>query len=95
MNRSELAWQVAGRTGLGEAEADTAVRAVLSAVTQALSQGEAVRLAGFGTFGTKDRPARTARNPRTGEPVAVPASRSVSFRAGKALRAAANRGSGA
>ena len=56
------------------------------AVAGALARGETVRLVGFGAFGAfgvRSRPARTARNPATGASIAVPASRSVSFRAGK------------
>ena len=92
MTRAELARSVAARAGLGPAEADAAVKAVLAALTGALARGETVRLAGFGTFEAKDRPARTGRNPRTGAPVAVPASRGVRFRAGKTLRDAVRDG---
>ena len=86
MTRSELVRSVAERTGMSMADADTAVKAVLAAVAGALGRGETVRFPGFGTFEAKDRPARTGRNPRTGAPIAVPASRAVRFRAGKALR---------
>ena len=94
MNRSELVRQVAMRTGLDPAAADAAVKAALGAVAGALARGETVRLVGFGAFGAfgvRSRPARTARNPATGASIAVPASRSVSFRAGKGLRDAVNR----
>ena len=94
MNRSELVRRVAGETGLGAAEADAAVKAVLASVAGALARDGTVRIVGFGTFAAKRRPARTGRNPRTGAPIAVPASRAVSFRPGKALRVAVN-GSGA
>ena len=94
MNRTELVRQVAGRTGLGGAQAGAAVKGVLAAVEEALARGAKVRLAGFGTFVAKDRPARTGRDPRTGAPVAVPASKTVRFRAGKALREAVNRRAG-
>ena len=86
MTRAELARSVAAATGMSPAEVDAAVKAVLAAVAGALGRAEPVRLAGFGTFEAKDRPARSGRNPRTGAPVAVPASRGVRFRAGKALR---------
>ena len=90
MNRSELARQLAGRTGLGAAESDAAVKAVLSAVAGALARGEPVRLAGFGTFEAKGRPARKGRNPQTGAAIAVPASKAVKFRAAGAFRDAVN-----
>ena len=57
---------------------------------EALAKNEAVRIAGFGTFATKNRPARTGRNPRTGEVVSIPASVAPAFRAGKALKGAVN-----
>ncbi len=86
MNRSDLIRQVSERTGLNTTEAEAVVTAVLAAMTGALARGETVRLTGFGTFVPRFRPARLARNPRTGAPIAVPASRSVSFRPGKATR---------
>ena len=92
MTRTELVRSVAERTGLGPADADAAVKAVLAAVAGALGRSETVRLTGFGTFEAKDRPARTGRDPRTGAPVALPASRGVRFRAGKALRDAVRHG---
>ncbi len=94
MTRSELCRQVAGRTGTPLEEADAAVRAALAAVAEALARGETVGLAGFGTFGVRARPAHTARNPRTGARIAVPASRSVSFRASRGLRDVVNRETG-
>ena len=94
MKRSELVRQVALQTGLAPAAADAAVKAVLEAVTGALTRGERVQLIGFGAFGVRERPARTGRDPRTGASVAVAASRSVSFRAGKGLRDAVNRKTG-
>ena len=81
-------------TGLGLAAADVAVGAVLAGVFGALANGDTVRLAGFGTFAANDRSARAARNPRTGENIAVSALRSMLFRAGKGLRNAVNRTTG-
>ena len=94
MKRSELARQVALQTGLSPAAADAAVRAALEAVGGALARGEAVQLVGFGAFRVRARPARTGRDPRTGASVAVAASRSVLFRAGKGRRDAVNRKTG-
>ena len=71
MNRSELGRQVAGETGLGGAGAEAAVKAALSAVAGALARGEAVRLAGFGTFeakGRRSRPGRGHRGPAPHRP---------------------------
>ena len=88
MNKSELADCLAGRTGMGKAAARDAVDGVFEAIAEALADGEDVRVIGFGTFGTRERPARTARNPRTREPIPVAASTVPVFKAGAALRTA-------
>ena len=70
MKKSDIAGRVADRIGLSQSAAGNAVDAVFEAVGEALANGEEVRIAGFGTFGTGNRPARTGRNPQTGrEPV--------------------------
>lgn len=86
MNKTELIQQTAAQTGLSKKDTELTVNAALEIMTQALAQSEKIQLVGFGTFETKDRAARTARNPKTMEPVEIPASRSVSFRPGKALK---------
>ncbi len=90
MNKNDLIDAVAERTALAKSDAARAVEAVLSAITEALQKGEAVTVSGFGTFATKTRAARTGRNPRTGEAIAIPASRAPGFKAGKALKDAVN-----
>ena len=90
MNKNELIEVVSERTGLAKSDAARAVEAVLSAVTETLRKGDQVVLSGFGTFVAKTRAARTGRNPRTGEPVAIPASRAPAFKAGKGLKDALN-----
>ena len=94
MTRTELVRLVAERTGMDPADAGRAVQALTAAVAAALARGERVRLAGFGTFEARQRMPRTGRHPRTGRPVAVPASRTVRFRPGQTLRAAVNAGRG-
>ena len=86
MNKAEIAGCVARRTGLGRGTAAAAVDTVFDAIGEALSAGEDVRIAGFGTFTTRSRPARTGRNPRTGETLALPASITPTFKAGTVLR---------
>ena len=86
MNKSEIVGRVALRMGLSKSVAEGAVDTVLAAIGEALAKDEDVRIAGFGKFATRSRPARAGRNPRTGESVAIPASKVPSFRAGKALR---------
>ena len=86
MNKAELIDHVAASADLSKAAAGAAVEAVVSGVTGALSKGDSVSLVGFGTFSVSDRAARTARNPRTGETINVPASKAPKFKAGKALK---------
>lgn len=86
MNKAELIDHVAASADLSKAAAGSAVEAVISGVSGALSNGDSVSLVGFGTFSASDRAARTARNPRTGETINVPASKAPKFKAGKALK---------
>ena len=67
---------------------------VFAIIGEALADGEDVRLPGFGTFGTRSRPARTGRNPRTGEAASIPATTSPTFKAGKTLKDTVNGGRG-
>ena len=92
MNKSEIAGHVADRNGVARSAAGDAVDAVFEAIGEALARGKDVRIAGFGTFGTGNRPARTGRNPRTGESMEIPASTAPTFKAGKPLRDAVNAG---
>ena len=92
MNKSEIGDRLAGRLGLSKAVAKDAVDGVFEAIGEALANGEEVRLAGFGTFAARSRAARTGRNPQTGEVLSIPASKTPSFKAGKALRDAVNDG---
>jgi len=86
MRKSDIAAQVAGRTSLTKAQAKRAVNAIFEVIRGALANGDTVSVTGFGRFSTKSRPARTRRNPRTGESVAIAASKAPWFKAGKALR---------
>ena len=90
MNKSELAERLAGRTGMSKATAKEAVDGVFEVIGEALANGEEVRIFGFGTFGTRNRPARTARNPQTAENMTVAASTVPAFKAGKPLKEAVN-----
>ena len=92
MNKSDIGDRLAERLGLSKAAAKGAVDGVFEANGEALANGEEVRLAGFGTFAGQNRAARTGRNPQTGEVLSIPASKTPSFKAGKALRAAVNDG---
>lgn len=86
MNKTELVAAVAAKAGLSKKDAEAATKAVVDAVTEALTKGEKVQLVGFGTFEVKARAAKTARNPRTGEVIEVAASKVPAFKAGQALK---------
>ena len=90
VNKSTIVGRVADRMGLTKPVAEGAVDTVLEAIGEAMEKEEAVRIAGFGTFTTKSRAALTGRNPRTGQNVAIPASKVPSFKPGKALRDVVN-----
>lgn len=91
MNKTELIAAVAERSGLSKKDSEKAINATIEAITAELSEGGKIQLVGFGTFEVKERPAHTGRNPRTGEPMEVAASRAPQFKAGKTLKDAVDR----
>ena len=86
MNKAQLTDAVAAATDSSKAEAGRAVEANLSAIGSALAGGDSVSLVGFGTFNVRHRAARMGRNPQTGASIQIAASKSVGFKAGKALK---------
>ncbi len=86
MNKGELVDMVAEEVGCTKRDAKIVVECVFGCITDTLTKGEAVRLVGFGTFGIRARACRTARNPRTGESISVPAMNVPFFKAGKELK---------
>ncbi len=90
MNKPELISAVAEKAGMTKKDATAAVNATLDILTERMVAGDSVALIGFGTFTSKKRAARTAKNPRTGEPVKVAAARVPAFKAGKGLKDAVN-----
>lgn len=90
MNKTELIAAVAAKSELSKKDAEKAVTAVLSTVEETLKAGDKVSLVGFGTFEAKSRPARKGHNPLTGKEINIPASKSPSFKAGKAFKDALN-----
>ena len=90
MNKSELIKNIAEQADLTQAQATTALQAFETAVIDTLANGSEVTLIGFGSFKITERAARTGRNPKTGEPIQIPASKVPTFKAGKALKDAVN-----
>lgn len=86
MNKTEFINAVAAKGELDKKAAEKAVNAVLGAVTDALAAGEKIQLVGFGTFEVKARAEKQGRNPKTGEAMTIAASKTPSFKAGKALK---------
>lgn len=86
MNKSELVSSVAEGADISKADAAKAVDAMVAGISGALSNGEQVTIIGFGTFSIRERAARQGRNPQTGKPMNIAASKSVGFKAGKQLK---------
>ena len=86
MNKSELIVALAEKAAISKKDAEKVLNAFVDSVSGSLAKGEKVQLIGFGTFDVKKRPARTARNPRTGAEIKIAASMTPSFKAGKALK---------
>ena len=90
MTKGELVDAVAERSGLSRAEAGKAVTAVFDAIKDELKAGGKVSLVGFGNFEVRHRSARTGRNPQTGDPVEIAASKAPAFKAARPLKEAVN-----
>ncbi|MFA6269680.1 MAG: HU family DNA-binding protein [Candidatus Paceibacterota bacterium] len=86
MNKADLANAVHAKLNGTKVQAEEVVETIIDEVVKALKKGDEVSIAGLGIFSTKQRAARTARNPRTGEAVQVAAMRVPKFRAAKALK---------
>ena len=86
MTTKELIEAIAKCSGITNAQAKRALKCFEKAIAIGLKHQEKVSLVGFGTFSVKTRASRSGRNPKTGEAITIPASRSVNFKAGKALK---------
>ena len=91
MNKTELINAVAANAGLTKKDAEAAVKATFAEIENALVKGDKVQLIGFGTFETRERAARTGKNPQTGATVKIAACKAPAFKAGKALKDAVNK----
>lgn len=86
MNKGQLVEAVAAELGDSKASASRAVDAVINCITSGIKKDDGVTIVGFGTFLKKQRKARVGRNPVTGEPMEIKASRTVGFRASQTLK---------
>ena len=90
MTKSELSDAMAARANLTKARAELVVNCIFDAMTEALERGEGIEIRGFGSFTVRPYKAYSGRNPRTGEPVPVPAKRLPFFKVGKELKELVN-----
>ena len=90
MNKTELIAALGANAGLTKKEAEKVLNAFVDVVTETLAKEEKIQIVGFGSFEVKTRPARVARNPRTGEEIKIEASKAPIFKAGKALKDSVN-----
>ncbi len=90
MNKNELIAEVANTAGMSKIDAGRALDGVFDSISASLKKGDEVRLVGFGTFSVANRRATQGRNPRTGAPITIKASKRPKFRAGKALKESVN-----
>lgn len=86
MNKTELIESVAGATGESKRTVADVLDATITQVQKSVKKGDKVTLPGFGTFSRRDRAARTARNPQTGEPIKVKAAKVPAFKAGAGFK---------
>ena len=90
MNRTELVAAMAEKSQLSKKDAESALKAFIDVVSEEMQKGEKIQLVGFGTFEVSERAAREGRNPQSGEPMTIAASKAPKFKAGKALKDAIN-----
>ena len=91
MNKAELITSMAEKSQLTKKDAESALKAFIDSVQEALENGDKVQLIGFGTFETRERAAREGRNPRTKETITIPASTVPVFKAGKEFKDRVNK----
>ncbi len=92
MNKSELIDAIAAKVdGITKTKIAAVIDGTLDSISDALKKGDKVQLVGFGTFETRKRSARQGRNPKTGEKLAIKASTTPAFSAGKSLKDAVNK----
>lgn len=92
MTKAELVERIADRTGVSKKDTGIIVNMILENISTALTDGDKVELRGFGSFKVKSRRSRVARNPRTGDSVAVPAKQVPYFKASNELKGRLNPG---
>ena len=91
MNKAELISAIVSETGLSKKDTEATINSFVNVVSNELAKKEKVQVIGFGTFETRERAARTGRNPQTGKELKIAASTTPAFKAGKALKDIVNK----
>ena len=91
MNKQDLVNAMAEETNLSKKDVESVLNSFVNVVSTALENKDKVQLVGFGTFETRERAARTGKNPQTGEALNIPACIAPAFKAGKALKEKVNK----
>ncbi len=86
MNKKELIEKVSAKAFMSKKDTEVILNAFTATVTEALKEGDKIQIVGFGTFEVQEKPARTGRNPKTGEPMEIAASRVPKFKFGKTVK---------
>jgi nucleoid DNA-binding protein len=86
MTKKEIVMKIADEKDLKQVEVGEIIQSFMDAIVESLARGEDVELRNFGMFRVKTRKARTGRNPRTGEDIAIPAKKAVSFKPGLSMK---------
>ncbi|MEX0269594.1 HU family DNA-binding protein [Leptolyngbyaceae cyanobacterium UHCC 1019] len=86
MNKGELVDKIAEKASVTKKDADLVLSTLLDVILDTVASGDKVTLVGFGTFEARDRQAREGRNPSTGEPIKIPATKVPAFSAGKSFK---------
>ena len=90
MNKADLVAAMAEKAGVSKKDAEASLKAFTEVVAKELKNGGKVQLVGFGTFEVSSRAAREGRNPQSGAPMKIAASKAPKFKAGKALKDSLN-----
>lgn len=90
MKKKELIAAISEKSGLAKNQSEVALNAMIECLTDLLAEGDSITLPGFASLSVKKREARAGRNPSTGKPINIPASKIVSFKAGSKLKERVN-----
>ncbi len=91
MNKTELIEAVSKKAEISKKDAEKAVAAVIDVIVEQVSEGNDIRIVGFGTFERRERKERTGCDPRTNAKITIPASKVPAFKAGKAFKDAVDK----